>query len=425
MDGNVRGPGGLPPISRRQQVVWTGVCILALGITVAGALLQVASVPRAKAPGLRDWLLLPLEQNPALRQWNRKEACLTSVFFLPDGKNGWAVGQWGTILHTEDGGSNWDWQGTGKGNLWSVQFIDPKLGWAVGDDGSLHTEDGGRKWQVQSLNGNDSFRSVSFVGPQSGWALAADASIFHTEDGGKSWQAQLKVEKKEAVSAINAGLPFLLLAKSRSLSYLFPDSGSVVFVTPQCGWVISPLGKILQTKDGGKHWKSQLEVPFLYNQALAVVPPESAWVVGWRGAIFHTTNAGQSWKPQPSGTVAHLGSVAFPTPQSGWAVGTEGTILHTEDGGQNWQTQASGTTLDLTAVAFVTPQSGWIVGDQKLILHTRDGGRNWFKQQYHRWPAPWSYFVTLVCAVGLIVISRASVQTVQPTIFRMATSKIE
>jgi photosystem II stability/assembly factor-like uncharacterized protein len=56
---------------------------------------------------------------------------------------GWAVGQDGTILHTEDGGTIWQKQASGtKEILWSVAFPTPRSGWAVGARGTiLHWEE--------------------------------------------------------------------------------------------------------------------------------------------------------------------------------------------------------------------------------------------------------------------------------------------
>ena len=69
---------------------------------------------------------------------------LTSVHFT-DCNNGWIAGDYGTILHTSDGGNSWGKQSSGTSNLlWSVYFADPVHGWIAGDKGTiLATMDGG------------------------------------------------------------------------------------------------------------------------------------------------------------------------------------------------------------------------------------------------------------------------------------------
>ncbi|MBI5439937.1 MAG: hypothetical protein HY900_01865, partial [Deltaproteobacteria bacterium] len=75
---------------------------------------------------------------------------LFSVSF-PTASQGWAVGRWGTVLHTADGGTTWEKQKTGVDDtLASVSFVDAQNGWAVGDRGTiLHTANGGKTWEKQ------------------------------------------------------------------------------------------------------------------------------------------------------------------------------------------------------------------------------------------------------------------------------------
>ena len=68
---------------------------------------------------------------------------LYSVYFLND-NTGWAVGGMGTILHTTDGGTNWNSQLSGTSSfLYSVHFTDNNTGWAVGGHTILKTINGG------------------------------------------------------------------------------------------------------------------------------------------------------------------------------------------------------------------------------------------------------------------------------------------
>ncbi|MEE4260632.1 MAG: YCF48-related protein, partial [Bacteroidales bacterium] len=69
---------------------------------------------------------------------------LNDVTFI-DSNNGWAVGDSGTILHTSDGGNNWEFQESGTiADLNSVFFVDENYGWICGDSSIiLHTDNGG------------------------------------------------------------------------------------------------------------------------------------------------------------------------------------------------------------------------------------------------------------------------------------------
>jgi photosystem II stability/assembly factor-like uncharacterized protein/tetratricopeptide (TPR) repeat protein len=68
----------------------------------------------------------------------------------------WAVGRPGSaVLHSGNAGKTWQVQHTGQPlPLHGIFFLDAQRGWAVGDCGTiLGTQDGGRTWQVQHRGG--------------------------------------------------------------------------------------------------------------------------------------------------------------------------------------------------------------------------------------------------------------------------------
>jgi hypothetical protein len=57
-----------------------------------------------------------------------------------DARDGWVVGEKGTILATTDGGASWQKRPSGVGvMLGRVYFADAKNGWTVGQDGTILT----------------------------------------------------------------------------------------------------------------------------------------------------------------------------------------------------------------------------------------------------------------------------------------------
>ena len=84
---------------------------------------------------------------------------LRSVQFAADGKRGWAVGDKGTILSSQNGGETWQSQTSGTTNdLLSVQFAaDGKRGWAVGKNGTILRLD---PLDVTTLNDTIDLKSV-------------------------------------------------------------------------------------------------------------------------------------------------------------------------------------------------------------------------------------------------------------------------
>jgi photosystem II stability/assembly factor-like uncharacterized protein len=271
---------------------------------------------------------------------------------------GWAVGERGTILHTEDGGITWKKQDGGTDHhLNEVTFSTPQLGWVAGDWGTLlRTKNGGDTWENKTIDRDLIVSSVTFVTSRLGWVSGTNA-IFHSEDGGDTWKKQFS----------GAG-PYL-------------DLGEVTFATPLLGWAVGDKGLIFHTDDGGVVWKRQDSGVRAVLLSVAFNTPQSGWVTGYDGVILHTEDGGNTWKKRASGTQEGLYSITFATSQSGWIIGSGGIILHTEDGRSVWKKQTSGVNVILHSVKFVTPESGWAVGERGTILHTDDGGNTWKNQE--------------------------------------------
>ena len=78
-------------------------------------------------------------------------ACVDFHAIYGVGKHAWVVGRPGSIvLTTNDAGATWGAQSTGQATpLHGVFFLDPQRGWAVGDLGTiLGTQDSGKTWKT-------------------------------------------------------------------------------------------------------------------------------------------------------------------------------------------------------------------------------------------------------------------------------------
>jgi hypothetical protein len=73
------------------------------------------------------------------------------VQFLSD-TEGWVCGRFGTILHTVDGGENWeDHSYPLNATLFDLMFTSGQRGCVVGDSGTIiFTEDGGETWDLRT-----------------------------------------------------------------------------------------------------------------------------------------------------------------------------------------------------------------------------------------------------------------------------------
>jgi photosystem II stability/assembly factor-like uncharacterized protein len=76
--------------------------------------------------------------------------------------------------------------------LWGVSFIDEFKGWAVGDYGTIiKTEDGGENWTKVAVDTEEGLKDLYFLPDgKTGWATGEMGTILHTTDGGDTWEPQ-------------------------------------------------------------------------------------------------------------------------------------------------------------------------------------------------------------------------------------------
>ena len=118
------------------------------------------------------------------------DVVLQGIHFV-DKKTGWAVGEAGTILHTQNGGKNWESQSSPSHLLSGMHFSSSEIGYVVGDRGAiLSTNDGGSSWTSQDSGIMECFGATYFVTPKIGWAVAEWGTIIQTKDGGITWWPQ-------------------------------------------------------------------------------------------------------------------------------------------------------------------------------------------------------------------------------------------
>ena len=121
---------------------------------------------------------------------------------------GHGAGDFGTMIHTEDAGKTWTSMrvppevqlpesafdtGVDPGdiNLYGISYADPDHLWVVGEFGTIMaSDDGGRTFRQQHSPIESTLSGVHFVDPQHGWAVGIDNAILHTDDGGTTWNAQ-------------------------------------------------------------------------------------------------------------------------------------------------------------------------------------------------------------------------------------------
>ncbi len=322
---------------------------------------------------------------------------LYDIYFV-DTLHGWAVGDRGTILHTSDGGANWQRQNSpADAPLRSVKFINHLQGWVVGGRGTiLSTKDSGKTWQKQNLSKNEVLSSVDFVDHQQGWVTSFNGTISHTSNGGESWKDQYStkdggfnsvdfINKKQGWAAGPGGI-FHTVDGGASWQRQYSGTdrwiNSIIFINAQYGWATSNGDTLLKTTNGGKSWQARPLANFnIRIQSIHFNDAKRGWIVGDAGTILYTNDGGLNWTSLSHGHDQWLYSAHFINKQLAWVAGTRGTILHSRDGGTRWEVQASGVNESIRAIQFVDSQQGWAVGGKGTVLHTTNGGQDWQQQE--------------------------------------------
>ncbi len=278
-----------------------------------------------------------------------------SVWFV-DENNGWAVGDEGTIVTTDDGGLTWASQSSGTSqNLWDIEFFDADTGWVVGNTGTLmYTINGGRNWAPSLFDVTDKrVRSVCFTNGHKGLAVTSNGIVLHTQNGGRLWDidstgffGDLRGVSFQGVTAVAVG------------------EGGAIRVGNAYDQ-ITTYGSLVDT-----FWSSWTDASGITTENLndvTVASTTHAWAVGDNGVILISTDGGLTWSVQTSGTTANLYSVTFDGTANGWITGAGGTLLMTTDGGSNWTAINSGVSHDLYGFSKAGSTNSWVVGSLSLL----------------------------------------------------------
>ena len=239
------------------------------------------------------------------KTWNKQESGTENYLFSFDAltpEHLIAVGDKSTLVETRDGGATWtahQYESKGGGGMtkeeetvaqqpsfYDVHFVDEKNGWVVGEFGKiLHTSDGGANWNEQqaSLIGGEildalglpTFFGVHFIDAKNGIAAGLDGKIAFTVDGGNTWKFD-DVETELTVPLFDV--------------QAFQDGS---------GWAVGSAGEVLHKKGLGENWQvADLGMRvFSWLRHVSFADPNNGWVVGGFGLILRTKDGGKTWVP--------------------------------------------------------------------------------------------------------------------------------
>jgi photosystem II stability/assembly factor-like uncharacterized protein len=245
-----------------------------------------------------------------------------------------AVGEHGTIALSDDGKS---WRQARhvpvQSTLTSVAFSDAMHGWAVGHWGVvIHTDDGGETWSLQrsDLKVDQPLFSVYFKNSTEGFAVGLWSLLLKTSDGGRTWtQSKLMSDKKEGAD--------------KNLFQLFSSRDGTLYISAEKGTVFC-------STDAGATWTG---IPTGYSGSLwtGVALSDGALLVGGlRGSMLRSDDAGKTWLPLKTDTSSSITDIVQMPNHEVIAVGLDGVTLQSNDNGQHFQRMVGPDRANYTAV---------------------------------------------------------------------------
>lgn len=242
---------------------------------------------------------------------------------------------------------------------------DPQHGWLVGTKASLfETTDGGETWQTRELDLGEekvSFTEVSFY-QQEGWITGKPAILLHTDDGGEHWSRIPLSEKLP-------GAPY-----------------GIVALGPQTAEMVTDLGAIYKTTNGGKNWKALVEGAVGVARSITRSPDGRYVAVSARGNFYSTWEPGQSeWTPHNRNSSRRLQKMGYSKEGGLWLLARGGQLqFSSPEDLEDWrdviypEPSTSWGLLDLT---YRTPDELWVAGGSGNLLVSPDNGESWLKDR--------------------------------------------
>ena len=244
-----------------------------------------------------------------------------------------------------------------RDSFYSIVVLDDKgqSVCAVGNYGKIvRTDDGGATWKIQKTPVRTNLQKVAAWDRKSLVAIGDKNTVLVTGDAGQNWK---KVE-----------IPSSKFGDQLLSATIDPESGRA--------WIVGNSGTVFVSDDRGGTWsRAHPEEDVSWND-VTVAPDHKIWIVGEFGRVKYSGDEGKSWEEVSVPTESSLNAIAFSDASHGAIVGLSGTILVTADGGQSWQAAESGVQSHLYEVLW-DGQSYRAIGDAGMILTAGAEGLDW------------------------------------------------
>jgi len=303
----------------------------AIACAVGALAVLPAVAPAAVQVGSSGWLWgNPLPQGNTIR----------AMSFA--GTQGFAAGDFGTLLHTTDAGATWTGllSGTFTG-LTEVQAIDGDSVFAGGGCVARRSDDGGTTFKRLAFTPVESscreqLAAGWFVSQTTGYLVLTDGTVLRTDNDGDTFAQRNPLPGTRAQGG--TALPT-----------------DVVFLSDQAGLAATSDGHVYRTVDGASSW-TLVSTTTRAVRSLTFVDALHGVAAGDGGVYLTTADGGTTWTPHDLGIGGlDLGSVRCVSPTSCLATTKTGAQLVRIDSAEAAPQLVTPSPDPVFAAAFASP----------------------------------------------------------------------
>src|SRR3954451_1325894 len=194
------------------------------------------------------------------------------------GNRGYAVGEFGTMLRTDDGGATWTGVPTGlTEDLTEVQMISADSVVIAGGCPVRRSDDGGKTfrrlpWTASDARCTAGVAGLAFPSATVGYLLLGNGNLLRSSDSGKTWSRRTAVPGTPATSGASRIAP-----------------SDLEFTSINTGFASTTGSGGFYTTDGGRTWTPVLQLPF--SMRVIIFPTASVgYAVGAAPVALKTTD---------------------------------------------------------------------------------------------------------------------------------------
>jgi photosystem II stability/assembly factor-like uncharacterized protein len=279
------------------------------------------------------------------------------------GSRGYAAGEFGTVLRSDDAGASWSGLATGlTSDISKIRIVGGDTVIVTGACSVRRSDDAGAHFRrlavVPEGRCGSSIASFSFTSGNVGYFVLQDGSVFRTDDGG-------------ATTSSKTAVPLASTAPT-------PTPNDIWFTSDNVGFAATSAGQIYRTTDGAASWTLVTTGPATLR-GLFFLDANTGYAVGGNNTLMKTVDGGTTWEVKPvTGAPGGLNFTSIRCADANTCVITTESgneLIRTTDGGDN-AAATTPSTQKIFGAAFASATRVVAAGFGGSTVVSDDAGQN-------------------------------------------------